>query len=101
MKWESLLKVGRIKVDPLIRKPAFRKALMDAADEVGPQFALREIHEPFLKIYKKELVERGIDDYAARMHVRRYSELNSFTPIAGRDFNLVGKENRIKIYEKR
>ena len=99
MSWEFLLK-RRIDVDPLIRKPAFRKAIMAAADEVGPQFALIQIHEPFLEIYKKELVEAGLRPVAASQHIKRYSSPKSFGRIAVRYLNFIGKENGVKIYEK-
>ena len=100
MSWESLLKRGRNSIDPSIRKPAIRKALMEAADSVGPQFSLPQIHKPFLENYERELREKGVSPHGAALHVKRYSEIRAFRTFASRYFNFIGQEKGVRIYER-
>lgn len=85
MTWETILKrVG--KTDPRARKAAFRRAVIRAAREAGPNFLLKDIHQPFLKYYGEELSQITPRGYGAL--VNKFKEFPNFQGIVGNYFHV-------------
>jgi hypothetical protein len=90
MTWETILK-GVGKTDPRARKAAFRRAVIRAAREAGPDFFLKDIHQPFLKYYGEELSQITPMGYGAL--VKKFKEFPSFQSIVGSYF-VKGEEDK-------
>jgi|9_EtaG_2_1085328.scaffolds.fasta_scaffold68204_2 hypothetical protein len=90
MTWEIILK-KQGKIPSSIKKAAFRRAIIRAGREAGPDFTLPEIHEPFLKYYTEELAKDVPRGYWAI--VSKFKEMNSFVRKAGGFFQQSGVSN--------
>jgi predicted RNase H-like nuclease len=87
MTWETILK-RQGKIPSSLKKAAFRRAIIRAGKEAGPDFTLPEIHEPFLKYFEEELAKDVPRGYWSI--VSKFRELNSFLRKAGNFFDVSG-----------
>ena len=87
MMWESVLK-RQGKILSSVKKAAFRRAIIRAGREAGPDFTLPEIYQPFLIFYEQELAKDVPRGYWSI--VRKFRELNSFLRKAGNFFQVSG-----------